>query len=311
MSNPITTYPFPRRALTKSLLLRSRTVLSREDQSLTVIDSGGTRTIQTDWPIDTQELSMNGQFLLVLGDDWRRGAVWDTHTGEKVIDLAGEEGRRQELKAGLAIIEATLFIFVALRNKSVRILTGEGTQHGWLGTTGLLWFHVQHVVQLGADWICITGYNDGESFDNIIAVRTVEALRDPMLLYVALVEKEHVTQWGHRIAVGPAGKDQAVVVRDPGEPDEEPDNPDEFFRGLEIWDLSSAKVLERINYAEEFDNDITIGADQGRVALATADYLRLVERNTGIITRHAGGAFDPYNFEIARIDGETITISKV
>ncbi len=254
---------------------------------------------------------MNGQFLLVLGDDWRRGAVWDTHTGEKVIDLAGEEGRRQELKAGLAIIEATLFIFVALRNKSVRILTGEGTQHGWLGTTGLLWFHVQHVVQLGADWICITGYNDGESFDNIIAVRTVEALRDPMLLYVALVEKEHVTQWGHRIAVGPAGKDQAVVVRDPGEPDEEPDNPDEFFRGLEIWDLSSAKVLERINYAEEFDNDITIGADQGRVALATADYLRLVERNTGIITRHAGGAFDPYNFEIARIDGETITISKV
>lgn len=312
MSDIVASYPGSSCPSVDALVLRSHVAVWREENALTVVGPSGSRSVVTDWKIDSHELTPDGQFVLALGDDGQRGAVWKTSTGQKLLDLVGQEGRRQSLRAGLVTIQDELFALVAVRNKEVLVVSArDGRERGWIATTGMLWFHVVHIFQLDPVWLVLQGYHDGEARDWIVAVRGNDTLEDTMLLYRALVEHEGVSQWGYRLAVGPAGAGQAVTARDPEWADNEPpDDPNESFHGLEIWDLASSQVVQRLAYEGNFETYAAIGADSTKVAIA-GSHIDLVDRETAVVKSVEGGTLDPYRLECARIKGDTITITKL
>jgi hypothetical protein len=313
MNNIVARYTisFPQSGQTP--VLRSRTVVAAGEQALIVVSPGNTRTIPVDWAVDKFELTPDGEFVLALGDDMKRGAVWETRTGRKVIELTGAEGQRQSLRAGLVMIQEELCVLVAVKNKDIVILSAtDGAERGWIATTGMIWFHFEGVIQLDPNWICITGYHDGESRDQIAAMQTSDLLQDPMALYSALVERATVSQWGYEIAAGPAGGGHAVVVRDPEWNNEEPSlDLAESFRGIEIWDLKSNEVVQRINYSDEFDSRAVIGADNTRVVIQSHGHVHVIARENGDVTSVEGMALDPYSLELATIQEDTISIAKL
>ena len=293
-------------------VLRSRTVVAANDQTLIVVSPSGLRTIPADWTVDKFELTPDGQFILALGDDMKRGAVWETQTGRKVIELKGTEGR-QSLRAGLLTIQQELFVLTALKNKDIQILSAtDGVERGWIATTGMIWFHFQGVTTLDPNWICITGYHNGESKDQIAAVQTSELFDDPMVLYSALMDRTTVSLWGYEIVAGPAGAGHVIVLRDPEWNEEEPSsNLEESFRGIEIWDLEANEVRQRINYSGEFDSSTVLGADDTRIAIHSQGQVHVIARENGAITSIEGVALDPYSLELATIQEETISIVKL
>jgi hypothetical protein len=313
MSELVTRYALSSRPPTGAAVLRSRTVVWREQQALIVVDASGVRTIPHDWDLYSHEVTPDGRFVSALGDDGKRAAVSETRTGRRLLDLVGEKERRQSLRASLASIGNELLVFVAHRNKDISILAvHDGTERGWISTTGMIWFHVLRIVPLDGRWLAVHGYHDGEGRDTIVAIPAIQALQDPMFLYGALTERPSVKEWGYRIAVGPAGPGRAVFFRDPQWGDDEPvDDPAESFHGLVVWDLESKRVVQRISYRGKVEDGATLGADGERVAIEAGGHIDVVARSTGEVRQIEADALDPYRLEVVRAQGETITVAKL
>jgi hypothetical protein len=277
---------------------------------MVVVDAFGTRTISAEWDIYNHELTPDGQFILALGDDAKRGAIWESRTGRRLFDFTGDVDRRQSLRAGLASIQEELLVFVAARNKDVSIrLVNTGIERGWMSTTGLAWFHVLQIVPLDGRWLAVLGHHGDDQYNTVTVIPALESLHDPMVLYSALTDQPNAREWGYRVAVGPAGLGQAVIFRDPEWDDEEPpDDLFESFKGLIIWDLENKKVVQRIEYNDELKDGAIIGADTERVAIEADGYINLVSRVTGAVSRVEASALDPYRLEIARIQDNMIEI---
>lgn len=314
MSDWLESYPLPTPPPVGTAVLRSRTLVWRQERTLTAVDASGARTLLADWDIYSHELTPDGRFVLALGDDAKRGAVWDVRTGRRVLDIDGDLEHRQSLRAGLVTIDDELFSFVNVRNKDTSIkAVHDGTERGWLATTGMFWFHVMSVVPIDEYWLAIQGYHDGEARDQIVVFPAAEALLDPMVLYEALYEDLHIREWGCRAAVGPAGPGSAVIFRDPewDEDDEPPDDPLETFHGLMVWDLDASQVTQRIAYDGEVKDGATLGADAERIAVDVGGQVDVVLRASGEVRRMDAIALDPYRLEVAKVEGETITIAGI
>lgn len=295
-------------------VLRARTVAFREARRLVVAGALGARLLDAEWPLEAHQLTPDGRYLLALGDDGKRAAVWDLASGVRVLELAGDPARRQSLRTGFAVAGSELLALCAQRNQNItlRAVPGGG-ERGWQATSGRTWFHLRAAFPLDGRWVAALCYRDGEQYDSIIAVPSAELTRDPMLLEGALTERPANCEWGYRIAAGPAGPGQAVFFRDPDwSPDDDaPDDPAESFRGLLVRDLASCAVVQRIAYDGPVEQRATLGADAERIAVELDGAVDLVSRATSAVARIDALALDPHRLEIARLEGHALVILRL
>jgi hypothetical protein len=286
-------------------LLRSGTIVWRDDRHLTVVSDSGRVVISAEWTADSHELTPDGRFVLALGDDGRRGAVWETHSGRCLYQFDSGNQTRQSLRAGLVAAGGELMVFVAPSNRPVSIRTvSDGKQRGWLSTTAMIWFHVSRVFSLDERSIAIAGYFDSEAKDTLVSIPVPEALKDPMSLYSVLTGGTRLCEWGYRAAIGPAGLGRAVTFRDPEwEEDDEEEEPGQSFRGLSIWELEPHRVVHRIAYDSEVTSGATIGADDRRIAVEVGSRIDVVSRETGLVESVDAAALDPYQLVALRVEG--------
>lgn len=292
-------------------VLRAGRLVCRQERSLMVIDRNGTRRIEADWELDAHEVSPDGEYVLGLGDDSKMAAIWEVRTTRRLLQFSGDPEHRQSLRAGLGVFGGDLYGFFYTRNKHVSVINvADGTERGWMATTGTFWFHVSRVLTLDDRYLAIQGHHDGEARDAAVAIPALEASRDPMILYSALYEKPSVKEWGYRVAVGPAGQGHAVFFRDPEWEDEEPpDDPTEAFRGIVIWDLNLMRAVRRLEYDGEVESGAAIGANDRCAALTLKDgNIDQVFLETGRVRRVEAIALDPYRMQAARFENGTVTI---
>jgi hypothetical protein len=299
---------------TTPAVLRHQTIVWRGEDELTVVDAGGARSIAADWKLEHHELTPDGHYLLARGDDGKRAQVWDLSNDRRVLALVGDEGRRQSLRASLGTIDGDTYVFItswtrrhALVLRSLR----DGNQQAWLSTSGMIGFGVERVVPLGGDWLAVHGHGDGEYYDTVVAIPARESLTDVEVLQTALRERPGIKEWGYRVAIGPAEPGRAVVYRDAEwDDDDRPDDPDEGFRGLEIWDLAAREIVERIPHDERVPNGATIGASAPKIAIDMGGHVDVVARPAGGVIRSVDAlALDPYRLEVALTDGEHVVIA--
>jgi hypothetical protein len=279
-----------------------------------ILDDRGTHTVVTEWDVNSLELTRDGAFVLASGDDAKRAAVWEVRTGRQVFEAVGDLGRRQSLRAGLGVFGDELYVFSYVYSRNISVFrVRDAVECGWMATTGMFWYHVSRMFALDENWLAVHGYHDGEGRDTIVAVRALEALRDPMVLYGALFENPSVREWGYRSAVGPAGPGHAVIFRDPEwEDDDPPDDPTEAFRGLVVWDLDRQQVIQRLDYDGDVEREAPIGADAHRVALMRRDgSIDVVLREDGSVHRVGGMTLDPFRLEVAQVDAKRVSIVRL
>jgi hypothetical protein len=311
MSDVIEEYPATADLENAAAVLRSGRLVCRREGSLIVIDRNGTRSIEADWQLDAHEVTPDGEYVLGLGDDSKMAAIWEARTARRLLQFSGDPEHRQSLRAGLGVFGGDLYGFFYTRNKQVSMINAEdGTERGWMATTGMFWFHVSRILPLDAQWLAIGGYHDGEARDFALAIPALETPRDPMILYGALYEKPSVMEWGYRATVGPAGPGHAVFFRDPEWEDEEPpDDPTEAFRGIVIWDLNLMRAVRRVEYDGEVESGATIGANGNCAAVTLKNgNIDRVSLDTGKVKRVEAFALDPYRMQAARVENGTVTI---
>ena len=292
-------------------VLRAGRLICRQERSLIVIDHNGTRRIGADWEIDAHEVTPDGEYVLGLGDNSKMAAIWEVRTTRRLLQFSGDPEHRQSLRAGLGVFSGDLYGFFYARNKHVSVINvADGTERGWMATTGMFWFHISRILPLDDRWLAIQGYHDGEARDAAVAIPALGASRDPMILYSALYEKPSVKEWGYRVAVGPAGPGHAVFFRDPEWEDEEPPgDPTEAFRGIVIWDLNLMRAVRRVEYDGEVESGAAIGANGTSAALTLKDgNIERVFLETGRVQRVEAIALDPYHMQAARVENGTVTI---
>jgi hypothetical protein len=294
-------------------VLRNRTIAWRGERELTVLTGGDLRVLGADWSIEHHELTPDGRYLLARGDDGRRAQIWDASSGQRVHAVVGVETRRQSLRASLGAIAGEPHVFVASRARYYElalVALRDGEQHGWLSTSGMIGFIIERVIPLADDWLAVHGHSDGDQFDTVVTIPAAASLADSEVLQTALRERPSVKEWGYRLAIGPAEPGRAVVYRDAEwEDDDRPDDPDEAFRGLAIWDLAAGRVVQRIPYDAPVANLATIGAGPASIAIEGSGGVEVVARGDGAVRRVAAFAFDPYRLEIARADGDEVVIA--
>lgn len=313
MSTVLASFALPASPVSGAMVLRAGKVVWRRPNSLVVLDADGSREITTPWRIDDHEVTADGRFVIALGDDGKRAAVWETGNGRRLIDIVGEENARQSLRAGLIVVDKELFVLRAVRNADMSIIAvADGTERAWIVSTGSAWFHVLRIAQLDEHWLALLGYRGDDQYNTVVAIAAHEAMRDPMVLSTALTKSQTAGEWGYRLAAGPAGIGRAVVFRDPDWGDDElPDDPTDAFRGLIIRDLVERRVIQRIEYDADVDFGSTLGADAALIAIAVGDRVDVIERSTNSMRRVMAVALDPYRMEIARIDDGRINIVKL
>ena len=131
-------------------------------------------------------------------------------------------------------------------------------------------------------------------------------------LQEALVDRPSVTEWGYRLAIGPASPGGAVVYRDAEwDPEDPPDEPDEAFVGFEIWDLQRAAITQRIPYVGPIPVGADIGADQDRIAVMMSDHVLEVSRGSSETRRLEALALDPFRLEIACVSGNELVVVRL
>jgi hypothetical protein len=189
------------------------------------------------------------------------------------------------------------------------IRVSDGTKQGWLSTAGMIWFKVEQVSPLQPSWLAVQGFIPGEYYDTIVVIRADEVLGDVEVLQTALRELPSVKEWGYRIAVGPVGPTSAVLFRDPEWDEQEPpDDPNEAFRGLVIWDLAACRVIQRIEYDGDLQSGATLGGDEHTIAIQARDHVDLVARATGAVQRVEAIALDPFSLEVASLGAGGVSI---
>lgn len=293
--------------------LRNRVLATRFETRLWVADGGRGLALNVGWPIDRHELSVDGAYLFALGDRGQRGAVWQVSTGRCVLEILGASVRTQSLRASLATIGDSPYCLASTRQGALvaHALT-DGGRPGWQNLSGWVAFYVERAVPLGGDWLAIHGSRHAEQYYTAAIVPTRELLDDTEVLQTALRERPAMVSWGYEIAVGPAGPEQAVMLKDPSwDDDDRPDDPDEATRGFLFWDLASGRVVERLPYAGEIPNAGTIAATARHAAIARADSLELIERGSGASSTIEALAFDPYRFEVARATSRGTVVEPV
>lgn len=293
--------------------LRHRAIVWRGERELVVIDADGIRTIAADWPLEYHEVTPDGRHLLARGDGGRCAQVWELRSNRRLLEIVGDEARRQSLRASLGPIgdDTYAFVFRWSRRYELALLTvSDGEQRGWLSASGMIAFRIERVIPLGGDWLGVHGHRDSEYSDTVVPIPALASLDDYDVLQSALRQQPRIWEWGYRVAIGPAEPGRAVVYRDAEwEDDDRPDDPDEAFRGLQIWDLSTRKIIERIPHDEPVPNMATIGASATAIAIDMGGRVHVVARPGGGVIRSVDAlALDPYRLEVAIVDGEHVVI---
>lgn len=297
------------------LVLRQRTLSWYAGQSLFIADAQGTRSFQSDWAVQRHELTPDGRYLLALGDDGKRAQIWEISSGRPLVDLVGDPERRQSLRVGFATIGGELFVCVARASRKTAlsiVSLSDAKERAWLSTSGMIGFHVESIVQLGPDWVGIHGFRHAEQYDTVVAIPAGEMLNDSEILQTALRERPSVQEWGYRVTLGPAGPGQAVIFRDPEwDADDLPDDPEEAFSGFAIWNLATARVLQRIPQTSTMLNGAVIGSNERLIAAELSAHIEIISRETAEVQSIEGVALDPYSMEIARFEGDTLIVSRI
>jgi hypothetical protein len=294
-------------------VLRHRTIVWRGERELLAIDADGARTIHADWPLDYHELTPDGRYLLARGDEGRRAQVWEIRSGRRMLELLGDEVRPHSLRANLGTVGDCTYAFAfrwPRRHELALLAVHDGAQRGWLVASGMIAFRIERVIPLGGDWLGVHGFRDGEYSDTVVAIPGRAALDDYDVLQAALLQQPRVWEWGHRVTIGPAEPGRAVIYRDAEwEDDDRPDDPDEAFRGIQILDLPTRKIVERIPHDERVPNLATIGASSEVIAIEMGGHVNVVDRASGAVRRVDALALDPYRLEVAVADGEHVVIA--
>jgi hypothetical protein len=291
--------------------LRAGRLAYAEDRSVWIVDRHGTREIRAEWLVDDCQLAATGQFVAAVGDDGKRAAVWNAETGERLHETIGVAHRRQSLRAGLAWADVDPVMLVAPFNQPISIVSlRDGRERARLATIGSVWFHALGFVELDPGWIAVRGHLDGEQYDSIVVISWADAMSDVDSLQIAMTERDNPKEWGYRIAVGPAGQDRAIFFRDPEWGDDDPaDDPAESFCGFVVWDLRTRTVEQRISLPEaKIRHPTTVGADAARVAIATDDFIVVIDRRTASMTNTGALALDPYRMEAAHYEPGAIIV---
>ncbi|MBK9034949.1 MAG: hypothetical protein IPL61_27415 [Myxococcales bacterium] len=268
----------------------------------------GTRVrLPVEWPLDRVELTSDARWLAAWGDQGRRIRVWRTDGMTPALDLVGAD-RRHSLSGGLATLGDRAYGFVARRDGKLEIHDLiDGRPCGWLSITGWTWFHVHRVASLAGRWLAVRGHGDGEQYDTVVVVPGDHALAEDQAIQMALTQGPGLREWGYQLAAGPVGASQVAIFRDPEwEPDDDPD-PSEAFRGVAVHDPRDGSVV-RIPLQLTLAGDLTIGGDGQRIVLAHAGQVDIVSRASGDVIRRPALALDPERLEIARRDGDRITV---
>lgn len=292
--------------------LRASNLAARRGNELQILARGAEHVVSTAWTIDAHELSPDGAYVLARGDQGRRFGVWDTATGALLFE-GHDDSRRESIRASLAAVGDNTRAFVATRSRPsalvVRMVPG-GLEECWLSTIGMIAFEVQQVQSLGGTWVGVLGHSDGDQFDTVVAVDL--RARDTELLQTALREPPSIKDWGYRVAIGPGTDSQAVIFRDAEwDHDDVPDDEADAFVGIAVWDLATAKVIQRIPYRGPVAVGAEIGGDASRVAVQLPDHVVWISRVDGVEHRIDALALDPYHLAVAHVDGADIVISSL
>jgi hypothetical protein len=256
---------------------------------------------------------MDGQLVLARGDHGRRAAIWNVVTGARIFEIGADDARRESLRASIANVAGRELAFVTTQSRKTALVQHtlpDGREGRWLSTRGMLAFDPERVVGLTGSWIAVYGHGYSEQYDTVVAVDI--GVDDVEALQTALREKPAIKQWGYRVAIGPAGAEQVVVYRDAEwTEDDVPEDPDEAFCGIEIWDLRTSAVVERIAHHDDVPAGTNIGANVDHVAIEMPEYVTVFSRRSGSSRRIPCLALDPYRLTVARRDGDQITIDSI
>jgi hypothetical protein len=297
--------------VTGAPILRNRVAVWRGERALVVVDGHGERRLSVNWAIDRVELSADGQYVLAFGDGHRRAEVWNTASGASVLQVEGD-GRRHSLHGGLAQLGGAPCALTAVRDKTMSITDlRDRSQPGWLSITGYTWFQVERVVGLSPAALAVIGHIEGEQYDTVLVLPAQAVLEDSQALMAALSAQPTIKQWGYVVAVGPVGGDAVAIFRDPQwEDDDVPEDPEEAFRGLVVYDVPRRAVQQRIAYPA-VPRGAALGGDAGRLVIERSGDVEIVSRgaDAGAVRRVAAVALDVHRLEVARVDGDELVIA--
>ena len=283
------------------LVHRGSVVACRFGREVAIVDAQGVRRVVAEWHIDHCELSPDGRYLLARGDQGKRCAIWETGTCTRAVELVGDPARRESVRASLVMVADETFAFVATTarpNIISQYSLASAVEVAWLSTQGLMAFQTDRVISLTGAWIGAHGHLDGEHYDTVVAVDL--SSKDPESLQTALRERPSIKEWGYKLAIGPAGDRGVVVFRDAEWEDGDEPDPDEAFRGIELWDLATTGIIQRISHEGPLAVGGSIGANATIVALEAPDHVALVSRATQESTPIDGAVLDPYALTVAR-----------
>jgi hypothetical protein len=295
------------------LVVRGPTVVARHSDGLVIADADGVRAVRVPWPVWRHELSTDGAYLLVLGDEGRRGQVIETKTGAHLLDLSGGSENRHSLRAGLVTIGGRAYVLADPRRGSLAIWSLDSTERiASVNLSGLTTFRLERIVPLAAGWVALHGSRFAEQYYTIAIVAESELLADPEALQAVLLSRPAPSWWGYETAIGPAGLSHAVIARNPEwDPDEPPEWEDEDLRGFLVWDLHAGRVVDRLRWTGAIPNGGVIGADSRCVAIERDGEVEVIDRVTGASRVLAGLALDPYRLSVATRRGAELVIAAI
>jgi hypothetical protein len=262
-------------------------------------------------PIEWLKISPDGRTVLIYSHRATRISRW--REGSNLERFLEASDSRDRLGCGFIVMDGSIITLVS-KNGTLRGLTAEDRD---LFASNLRSPHSiapRSFVQLPGNRLALTGAFFSDPCDVVITMSLDELLRDPEAVQQAIPAKAPVWDRAIHVAVGPCGRDAAVVLRDPEDqetPDEDEDDEDrrdvENFTGVYIRQLDSSALVERHAYAGRASSGAAIVASSDWIVTQVVGGVDMIRRSTGAVQHLPGVILDVRRLELVKPEGDVLT----